>query len=243
MNDTSSCSCTTIPTTQTTESSTIIPTTQATESTTEILQSTTESIKKGGKILVYTGYGYNGTKAEVIDLLNQDVECDLYATLPVESYYTLGGKVNNEFLFEEASQCYIVGQDTPTSYEKCSPFKAHQNNITNAMNAIQILGPCQVQVDGLIYLMGGFDVWMGYFSNRSFIYSTVNGSIQNLPDMNDYHSENSCTSFTNGSHTFIVTVGGEGGYSTTEIMIIGEYIWHLGELAFTFFHLLINNQK
>ena len=92
-------------------------------STTEILQSTTENAKSGGKILVYTGYGYNGTKAEVIDLLNENLECDLYATLPVETYNALGGKVNNDFLFIyepvfiDEPECYIVGQDTPTAYE------------------------------------------------------------------------------------------------------------------------------
>ena len=79
---------------------------------------------------MYTGQGqvpeydaFNGTKAEVIDLLNENVNCDLYATLPVETYNTLGGKVNNEFLFIyepvfiDEPECYIVGQDTPTAYE------------------------------------------------------------------------------------------------------------------------------
>ena len=91
---------------------------------------------------MYTGRGqvpeydaFNGTKAEVIDLLNENVDCDLYATLPVETYNTLGGKVNNEFLFLKEPDCYIVGQDTPTDYEKCSSFKVHQTNITNAMLA------------------------------------------------------------------------------------------------------------
>ena len=226
MNNTSSCSCTTIPTSQTTE-----------PLTTETSQSTTESAKSGGKILVYTGSGFNGTKAEVVDLLNEDVECDLYATLPVEdkTYYTLGGKVNNEFLFEEASQCYIVGQDTPTSYDKCSHFKAHQSNIANALYAHDTCCSCQVQVDDMIYLMGGWggcDEWecgWGGPSPRSFIYSTVNGSIQNLPYMHYAHSAPSCTSFTNGSHTFIITAGGEGGYDTTEIMVVGENVWRLGK--------------
>ena len=86
----------------------------------------------------------------------------------------------------------------------------------------------------MIYLMGGWDGWDGWFgwpSYRSFIYSTVNGSIQNLPYMHAAHSVPSCTSFTNGSHTFIVTTGGEGGYNTTEIMVVGENVWHLGMCA------------
>ena len=118
-------------------------------------------MKKGGKILVYTGRGqvpeydaFNGTKAEVIDLLNENVDCDLYATLPVETYNTLGGKVNNEFLFLKEPDCFIVGQDTPTDYEKCSSFKVHQTNITDAMLAKSIYFPCQVLVNDTIYLIG-----------------------------------------------------------------------------------------
>ena len=167
---------------------------------------------------MYTGRGqvpeydaFNGTKAEVIDLLNENVDCDLYATLPVETYNTLGGKANNEFLFINEPDCYIVGQDTPTAYKKCSNFKVHQINITNAMSAKEIQDPCQVQINDTIYLIGGINIgaYGVPWSRKVFTYSTINGSITELPEMIAYQNDNSCTSFNNGSHTLIVSVGGE----------------------------------
>ena len=198
--------------------------------------------------MVYTGRGYNGTKAEVIDLLNENVDCDLYATLPIETYNALGGKVNNEFLFLKEPDCFIVGQDTPTDYEKCSSFKVHQTNITNAMLAKSIYFPCQVQVNDTIYLIGGYNDNDGVpWSRQVFTYSTINGLISVLPEMIAYQNGHSCTSFNNGSHTLIVSVGGEnlgGGdnmiynpHNVTQIMVVGEHIWELGIILILLFEI------
>ena len=114
-----------------------------------------------------------------------------------------------------------------------------------------IFDPCQVQINDTIYLIGGTDQNPHSdddFSRKVFTYSTINGSINVLPEMVEGHAYNSCTSFSNGSHTLIVTVGGENHdniHNVTEIMAVGEHIWQLGmisefKLIFLIFGILIS---
>ena len=71
----------------------------------------------GGKVLIYGG---GSTKAEVIDLLDNTTQCDLYATLPIEASYngTFGGRINDDFIFcggwgpyYYLERCYQIGKD------------------------------------------------------------------------------------------------------------------------------------
>ena len=73
---------------------------------------------------LYSGWPYeNGVKVEVIDLLNEDNNCDLFPDLPVEVKDAFGGRVSNDFVlcgghhfgdpFDKSDQCYIVGQTEP----------------------------------------------------------------------------------------------------------------------------------
>ena len=75
-----------------------------------------------GKIVVYSGYPTeNGKHAEVIDLLNPDVNCDDFAILEKGVKYAFGGKLANSFLvcggWDEngvrIKECYKIGKPTP----------------------------------------------------------------------------------------------------------------------------------
>ena len=90
-------------------------------------------VNLGGKVLVYLGSGSGNppTKhhpnAWVIDLLNEDVECDDYAAMDFDMLGTFGGRINDKFLFcgglhitenfggIRSDKCYIVGKDNPVA--------------------------------------------------------------------------------------------------------------------------------
>ena len=114
--------------------------------------------------------------------------------------------------------------------------------------AKSIYFPCQVQVNDTIYLIGGYNDNDGVpWSRQVFTYSTINGLISVLPEMIAYQNGHSCTSFNNGSHTLIVSVGGEnlgGGdnmiynpHNVTQIMVVGEHIWELGIILILLFEI------
>ena len=73
---------------------------------------------------MYSGWPYeNGIKVEVIDLLNEDSNCDLFPDLPVEVKDAFGGRIDDNFVlcgghhfgdpFDKSDQCYLVGQTEP----------------------------------------------------------------------------------------------------------------------------------
>ena len=77
---------------------------------------------KSGKILIYSGYPFeNGNKAEVVDLMNPDADCDLYANVPVDVHSALGGKALDQHILcggiddqiEVHKDCYKIGEIKP----------------------------------------------------------------------------------------------------------------------------------
>ena len=103
-----------------------------------------------GKILVYSGYGSNenGKYAEVIDLLNPEADCDIYAVLPKEVHFAFGGRVAQEFVIcggstyaeEEviSKKCYKVGETTPF-VELINPRKSG-SSVVLSNNTLLLLG-------------------------------------------------------------------------------------------------------
>ena len=82
----------------------------------------------GGKLLVYTSLLddtiYPGKTAEVIDLQNEDNECDfIYNGHYPKVFYAFGGRINNHFVFGGGStdgpshnhgdKCYVLGDYGP----------------------------------------------------------------------------------------------------------------------------------
>ena len=78
-------------------------------------------------------------------------------------------------------------------------------------------------------------------------YLLIQQSMVQLVSCQKYLNGHSCTSFNNGSHTLIVSVGGEnlgGGdnmiynpHNVTQIMVVGEHIWELGIILILLFEI------
>ena len=77
-----------------------------------------------GKIIVYSGWPFeNGVKVEVIDLLNEDRDCDLFPDLNFAVIDALGGRINNDYVlcggsnYEDpnfdSDQCFLIGEKEP----------------------------------------------------------------------------------------------------------------------------------
>ena len=100
-----------------------------------------------GKIVVYSGYPRNnGKNAEVIDLLNPEATCDIYAVLPEGVNCAFGGKVANEFVicggYTDGSvyskNCYKVGETAP--FVKLIHSRAYGSSAVLSNNTILLLG-------------------------------------------------------------------------------------------------------
>ena len=77
-----------------------------------------------GKIIVYSGWPFeNGVKVEVIDLLNEDSDCDLFPDLHFAVQDAFGGRIDNDYVlcgggnYEDpdykSDQCYHIGEREP----------------------------------------------------------------------------------------------------------------------------------
>ena len=98
-----------------------------------------------GKIIAYSGSNEN---AEVIDLLNPEADCDIYAVLPKEVHFAFGGRVAQEFVIcggstyaeEEviSKKCYKVGETTPF-VELINPRKSG-SSVVLSNNTLLLLG-------------------------------------------------------------------------------------------------------
>ena len=77
-----------------------------------------------GKIIVYSGWPFeNGVKVEVIDLLNEDSDCDLFPDLNFAVIDAFGGRINNDYVlcggsnYEDpnfdSDQCFLIGEKEP----------------------------------------------------------------------------------------------------------------------------------
>ena len=77
-----------------------------------------------GKIIVYSGWPFeNGVKVEVIDLLNENSDCNLFPDLPFAVQDAFGGRIVNDYVlcgggnYEDADyksdQCYLIGESEP----------------------------------------------------------------------------------------------------------------------------------
>ena len=79
---------------------------------------------------MYSGWIYpNSLKVEVIDLLNEYVKCDLFATLNTNISHTYGGKINDKFIYcgglyhndnggtQNSFKCFEIGNDSPIVYQ------------------------------------------------------------------------------------------------------------------------------
>ena len=74
-----------------------------------------------GKILVYSGSPFeNGAKAEVVDLMNNGSNCNVWDELFVQVLNGFGGAVKDQHILcggyngeNRTKDCYLVGETTP----------------------------------------------------------------------------------------------------------------------------------
>lgn len=84
-----------------------------------------------------------GHKAEVLDLINENVKCDTYGNDTMTTTGTSGGKLNDEFVLcgGDSDKCFVLGENNPIENVTLSNVRRNFNGaVILPNNTLFIIG-------------------------------------------------------------------------------------------------------